>query len=301
MDSAQIPTWWKSALWVYRLDLTEVRISNLHINSYSVPRRINTVRDYLIKIFVRSILSQVDLICGDANLFANGQFLLTRAETSLVEWLVNFLTRFVLNTSDIRTNGTGFPTTYQHPPLQLHCGQLSIQKSSRILTAWFVFHFSTTNKKRQLIVLNAFHLILIFLIIVILILSGRNNCHLTAYTSNLPIKHGTHLWFAVLMHIVSKTNEHVLTNHTRSAWLEKRNMVIDQANQADIPAVARATKGSYQWKQFFSGWYGWLIDCSFTDIPVCCALFKKWPRRWSRYTGGVVLCACEVVRSHSLN
>ncbi len=59
---------------VQRLGLSEIRVMAIHINSYSFRHAITKVRQYLRVIFARALLSQVDFITGDFNLFCNRQF-----------------------------------------------------------------------------------------------------------------------------------------------------------------------------------------------------------------------------------
>ena len=60
--------------YVQRLGLSEIRILNLHINSYAFHHAINKIRQYLRLIFAKALLAQVDFITGDFNLFCNRQF-----------------------------------------------------------------------------------------------------------------------------------------------------------------------------------------------------------------------------------
>ncbi len=59
--------------YVQRLGLSEIRVLNLHINSYSFYHSINKIRQYLRIIFAKALLSQVDFITEDFNLFCNRQ------------------------------------------------------------------------------------------------------------------------------------------------------------------------------------------------------------------------------------
>lgn len=60
--------------YVQRLGLSEIRVLTIHISSYSFHHSIQRVRQLLRSIFSKAIMTHVDFITGDFNLFANRQF-----------------------------------------------------------------------------------------------------------------------------------------------------------------------------------------------------------------------------------
>ena len=59
---------------VERLGMSDVRVLTIHINSMAFRNSILRVRDTLRAIFAKALMSYVDFITGDFNLFANRQF-----------------------------------------------------------------------------------------------------------------------------------------------------------------------------------------------------------------------------------
>ena len=59
---------------VERLGMSDVRVLTIHINSLAFRNSILRVRDRLRAIFAKALMSYVDFITGDFNLFANRQF-----------------------------------------------------------------------------------------------------------------------------------------------------------------------------------------------------------------------------------
>ena len=59
---------------VERLGMSDVRVLTIHINSAAFRKSILRVRDTLRAIFAKALMSYVDFITGDFNLFANRQF-----------------------------------------------------------------------------------------------------------------------------------------------------------------------------------------------------------------------------------
>lgn len=57
-----------------RLGLSEIRVLTLHVNSFSFHRSIQRGRQILRSIFAKAIMTQVEVITGDFNLFASRQF-----------------------------------------------------------------------------------------------------------------------------------------------------------------------------------------------------------------------------------
>lgn len=75
---------------VQRLGMAEVRVLTVHINAYAFRHSIQRVRQKLRSIFAKAIMSYVDFITGDFNLFANMQFKSDTAALSLEDWLLKF-------------------------------------------------------------------------------------------------------------------------------------------------------------------------------------------------------------------
>ena len=57
-----------------RLGMAQVRVLTVHINSFAFRHSIQRVRGLLRSIFAKAIMSYVDFITGDFNLFASRQF-----------------------------------------------------------------------------------------------------------------------------------------------------------------------------------------------------------------------------------